>query len=75
MNRSWRILVGVAVVAASAAAAVYATKDLRRKHELADLTVDQIEEQIAALDPITRAAVIARLSTDAAKVAHDRVSH
>ena len=75
MNRSWRILVGVAVVAASAAAAVYATKDLRRRHDLADLTVDQIEEQIAVLDPITQAAVVARLSTDAANVAHDRVSH
>jgi hypothetical protein len=75
MNRSWRVLVGVAVVAASAAVAVYASRDLRRKRDLADLTVDQIEEQIIALDPITRAAVIARLSTDAAKVARDRVSH
>jgi hypothetical protein len=75
MNRTSRILVGVAVVAVAGAAVVYVSRDLRRKQEVADQTADQIEAQIAALDPVTRAAVVARLSTDAAKTVHDRAGH
>jgi hypothetical protein len=75
MNRTSRILVGVGAVALAAAVVVYVSRDLRRKHELADQTADQIEAQIAALDPVTRAAVVARLSTDAAKTVKDRTGH
>ncbi|MGZ4612718.1 MAG: hypothetical protein ACXV1K_06035 [Kineosporiaceae bacterium] len=57
-------LLVVAAVALAAAAAIF-----RRKRTLADATVDDIEAQLEALDPATRAAVVARL----AKSAADRV--
>jgi hypothetical protein len=41
--------------------------DLRRKHQAADTAVQGIEDQLAELDPVTRAAVLAKLSADAAK--------
>ena len=40
---------------------------LRDPHSLANRTVDEIETELNALDPITRAAVVARLSADLAK--------
>lgn len=39
---------------------------LRRKRTLAVDTVGQIENAIATLDPVTRAAVVAKLGVDAA---------
>jgi len=63
---SRRILrVGLLVAAAVALAVAAAT--FREKQSLANATVDQIEAQLAALDPATRAAVLARLSKDAAQ--------
>ena len=59
----------------SSAAAVLlavAAAQLREKKQLVDLTARQIEDQIAALDPGTRAAVITRLTADAARVARGR---
>jgi len=41
--------------------------DLRRKHQAADTAIQGIEDQLAELDPVTRAAVLAKLSADAAK--------
>ena len=75
MNRTSRILFEAAALALAAAAVVYLSRELRHKHEVADQTADEIEAQIAALDPVTRAAVVARLSTDAAKNVHDRAGH
>ncbi len=45
---------------------------VRAKRNLAVATVDDIEAQVAALDPITRATVIARLSVDAGKTVQDK---
>ncbi|MGV0697614.1 hypothetical protein [Mycolicibacter sinensis] len=42
---------------------------------LAEATTEQIEATIAALDPATRAAVIARLTADAAELVKDRLGH
>jgi hypothetical protein len=53
------------VVLALAAALAAAVKALLEKRELAISTVDDIESQLGALDPATRAAVVARLSKDA----------
>jgi len=53
----------VLLVALAAALIVGATR-VRAKRDLAIATVDEIEAQLAALDPVTRAAVIARLSAD-----------
>lgn len=59
------LLVGAALALALAAA------QLREHRALANATVDDIEAELAALDPVTRAAVIARLTRDAAKTIHD----
>jgi hypothetical protein len=62
-----------ALLAAAAAALVAAAAQLREKRMLADQTVAEIEDQIAALDPATRAAVLGRLTSDAAKQAKTRI--
>jgi hypothetical protein len=58
--------VAAAVVLAVAAA------QLRDKRETAELTVEDIHDQLDALDPATRAAVIARLSSDEVKKVRGR---
>ena len=58
----FRILVSLAVVGA----VVVAVIKLQEKRKLANEAADDIEAQLAALDPVTRAAVIARLGKDAA---------
>ena len=73
MNEKW-ILRAVLLAAALAALAFAATR-LRDTHEKISLNVDEIEEQIAGLDPVTRAGVVARLTADAAKSVHEQVSH
>jgi hypothetical protein len=71
MNSSTRIIRAVLLVAAAAILAA-AAQLLREKHEQADLTVQNIHDQLDVLDPVTRAAVITRLTVDEAKKVHDR---
>ncbi|MGD0375826.1 MAG: hypothetical protein ABSB01_14725 [Streptosporangiaceae bacterium] len=66
MSQAGRIL-KVVLLAGTAAGIVFAVVKLRRTRELALQTVSDIEAQIDALDPVTRAAVVAKLSADAAK--------
>jgi hypothetical protein len=66
-------LLRVALLAAGAALLAVAANELREKQRVVDQTTDQIEGTIAGLDPDTRAAVIARLSADAAREAKDRL--
>jgi len=54
------------VLAVAGAAAVAAFVELRRRHELATAATDDIEDTLASLDPVTRAAVVARVSADVA---------
>lgn len=70
MNSSTRIIRAVLLVAAAAVLAAAAAQ-LRGKHRTAELTVDSIHEQLDALDPVTRAAVIARLTSDEVKKVRD----
>jgi len=65
--------VRVALLVMAAAALAAAAAQLREKRILAAETVGQIEDQIAALDPVTRAAVVARLTSDTAKQAKARI--
>jgi hypothetical protein len=65
------IRAGLLVVAAVLLAA--AAVQLRDKREVAELTVQNIHDQLDALDPVTRAAVVARLSSD--EVAKVRDQH
>jgi hypothetical protein len=64
MKRTGQILVVVLVAAAVAGVAVAAIK-ARQMREVADETADDIEAQLDALDPVTRAAVVGKLSKDA----------
>ena len=64
------IQVGLLVAAAAILAA--AAAQLRDKRKTAELTVENIHEQLDALDPVSRAAVIAKLSSDEVKKVRDR---
>jgi len=66
MSLSPRII-RAALLVAAAVALVAAAAQLRDKRQLAELTAENIHEQLDALDPVTRAAVIARLSSDEVK--------
>jgi hypothetical protein len=66
VSLSPRLFRALLLVAAAALVAVAATQ-LRDKRETAELTVETIQAQLDALDPVTRAAVIARLASDEAK--------
>jgi hypothetical protein len=71
MTTSTRIIRAALLVAAAAILAAAAAQ-LRDKHQTAELTVDNIHEQLDALDPATRAAVIARLTSDEVHKVRDR---
>lgn len=60
-------LIRVALLVAAAVALAAAAVQLREKHQTAELTAENIQQQLDALDPVTRAAVIARLSSDEVK--------
>ena len=71
MSQSTRILRAV-LLAAAALALAAAAYQLREKHQEAELTVQDIHDQLDALDPVTRAAVVARLTSDEVKKVRDR---
>lgn len=71
MSLSPRVIRAALLVAAAVLLAAAATQ-LRDKRETADLTVENIHEQLDALDPVTRAAVITRLSSDEVKKVRDQ---
>ena len=64
-------IIRAALLAAAAAALAVAAYQLREKHQEAELTVQGIHDQLDALDPATRAAVVARLTSDEVKKVHD----
>jgi len=66
MGSSTRII-RAALLAAAAAALVAAAFLLSEKHQQAQAAVQNIQDQLDALDPATRAAVIARLTSDEVK--------
>jgi hypothetical protein len=57
----------LALLLAGAAIAVVTIVQLRGKRETVEVTAQSIQDQLDALDPVTRGAVIARLTKDAAK--------
>jgi hypothetical protein len=58
-------LLRLTVIAACAVALGAVLVLVRQRRKLADETVQSIEEQVRALDPVTRAVVVARLAADA----------
>ena len=67
-----RVVLRAGLLVAAAVALALAATQFREKRSMAIGTVDDIEAQLSALDPATKAAVIARLSADAAKSVHDK---
>ena len=65
-------LIRAALLVAAAFILAVAAAQLRDKREMAELTVEDIHEQLDALDPATRAAVVAKLGADEVKKARDR---
>ncbi len=57
----------VALLAAAAVALAAAAAALRERRHEAEQTVQSIHDQLDALDPPTRAAVVARLTADEVK--------
>jgi hypothetical protein len=68
-----RNILRVVLLTAAAGLLAVAASVLREKKETADLTTHQIEDAISALDPVTRAAVIARLTADAVQQVKEHV--
>ena len=66
MGSSTRII-RAALLAAAAEALAAAAYLLREKHQEAEDAVENIQDQLDALDPATRAAVVARLTSDEVK--------
>lgn len=66
MGSSKRII-QAALLAAAAVALTAAAYLLREKHQEAEAAVQSIQDQLDALDPAQRAAVIARLTSDEVK--------
>jgi hypothetical protein len=61
----FRQLLRLALFAAAAAACIAAASQLREQRATVTQTAEGIEAQLNALDPVTRAAVITRLSAHA----------
>jgi hypothetical protein len=70
-----RRLLRVALFAAAAAACIAAALQLNEHRAKVAQTVEGIENQLNALDPVTRAAVIARLGSDATQEIKSHVPH
>jgi hypothetical protein len=69
-----RNILRIVLLVAAAVSLVAAAGLLREKKKIVDVTTQQIEDTISALDPATRAAVIARLTTDAGERVKDRLN-
>ena len=60
-----------ALLATAAAALAAAAYQVRGKHQEAELTVQSIHDQLDALDPVSRAAVVTKLTADEVKKVRD----
>ena len=70
MGMSKRVIRAL-LLASAAAALAAAAYQLREKHLEADEAVQAIHDQLDALDPVTRTAVIARLTSQEVKKVRD----
>ena len=64
MSSRTKGILTLAVIAAAAAGGYYLVRFAREKKALADETASNIKSELDNLDPATRAAVIAKLSSD-----------
>jgi hypothetical protein len=68
MSRSKQVVIVTVVLVAAAGAAVAVTQAAKVRRN-ATMVADDIENQLGELDPVTRAAVLGKLSVDAAREA------
>lgn len=59
-----KLVLGVVVVAAVAVGVVVAQKEVRRRREVAAQALSNIQTELDSLDPVSRAAVVAKLGAD-----------
>jgi outer membrane lipopolysaccharide assembly protein LptE/RlpB len=64
-------IIRAALLVAAAAVLAAAAYQLREKHQEAELTAQDIQDQLDALDPATRAAVVTRLTAEEVKKVRD----
>ena len=69
MGRSRKVLAAALILVAAAGVAVVVVK-ARRIGQTASQVADDIETQLGDLDPVTRAAVAGKLSSDAVQEIH-----
>ena len=67
MSRSTKALVGVAVVAGLSVGGYFLFRKAQEKKLAVDETVSSVQSQLDELDPVSRAAVVAKLSSDQVK--------
>ena len=67
MSKGTKALLGVAVVAGVAVGGYYLFRVAMAKKSVVDETVSNVQTQLDGLDPVSRAAVVAKLSTDEVK--------
>ena len=59
-----KVVLGVVIVATAAAVTVVAVQEVRRRREIAEHALNNIQTELEALDPVSRAAVVAKLGAD-----------
>jgi hypothetical protein len=67
MSKGAKALLGVAVVGAAVVGGYLLLQALREKKAVVDETVSSVQTQLDELDPVSRAAVVAKLTSDEAK--------
>ena len=67
MNKGMKALVGVAVVGAAVAGGYFLVKAVLEKKTVVDDAVAAMQTQLDELDPVSRAAAVAKITTDEAK--------
>jgi hypothetical protein len=67
MSKGIKALVGVAVVAGVAVGGYYVVRMVLDKKSVVDEAVASVQSQLDELDPVSRAAAVAKLTADEAK--------
>ena len=67
MGKGIKALVGVAVIAGVAVGGYYVVKLVLDKKSVVDEAVASVQSQLDELDPVSRAAAVAKLTADEAK--------
>ena len=73
MSTQAKLTMTVVVLAGLAVGGYYAYEYGRRKKDVVDETVETVQAQLDGLDPVSRAAVVAKLASDETKGLRGRI--